>query len=83
MLTLSRWELIEIFRKLTFVVIAAWGRDLEPINQSSMATVAVLVVLLLELYFHPFRSALFDLLEEFTTLTEVRGLGRGARCFCC
>jgi len=65
------WELIEIFRKLTFVVIAAWGQDLAPINQSSMATVAVLLVLLLELYYHPFRSALFDLLEEFTTLTEV------------
>ena len=65
------WELIEIFRKLTFVTIAAWGQTMEPINQSSLATVAVLLVLLLELYFHPFRSALFDLLEEFTTLTEV------------
>ena len=33
-------------------------------------------MLLLELYFHPFRSALFDLLEEFTTLTEVcEGVG--------
>ena len=35
------WELIEIFRKLTFVTIAAWGQTMEPINQSSLATVAV------------------------------------------
>merc|ERR1719291_1505526 len=65
------WELIEILRKLSFAVIAAWGTNMEPVNQSALACSVVLAILLCELYFHPFRSALYDVLEEFTTLTEV------------
>jgi hypothetical protein len=65
------WELIEILRKLAFVTIGWWGYNLTAINKSSLALATVIGILVFELYSHPFRSALYDVLEEFTTFTEV------------
>jgi len=53
-----------------FVIVGSWGGSIDNLNQSSLVLTSVMIVLGLELYFHPFRSSLYDVLEEFTTLTE-------------
>ena len=65
------WELMEIFRKIGLCCVGVFGTRVTKANQSIMALACVILILLAELYHHPFRSALFDVLEETTTLCEV------------
>ena len=65
------WELMEIFRKIGLCCVGVFGTRVSKVNQSIMALACVLFILLAELYHHPFRSALFDVLEQSTTLCEV------------
>eukprot|EP00966_Prymnesium_polylepis_P192356 4458449-Prymnesium_polylepis.1 len=62
------WELVEMFRKFLFIVVRLIRVD--ALIQSFCALVSVSLVLGLELYYHPFRSKLYDYLEEYTSFVE-------------
>ena len=71
-------ELIEIMRKFVFVLVAKLGIAMDT-AEATFVAIGVTVVLLSELMRHPFKSTAYDVVEEFTTLTEfvvlVLGIG--------
>ena len=64
------WELIEIMRKFVFVLVAKLGITMDTAEATFIALIGVTIVLLSELMRHPFKSTAYDVVEEFTTLTE-------------
>eukprot|EP00966_Prymnesium_polylepis_P326973 7382848-Prymnesium_polylepis.1 len=55
-------------RKFMFIAVRQLRVDI--LIQSFLALCSVAAIAFLEFYFHPFRSKLYDYLEEFTSLTE-------------
>ena len=64
------WELLETMRKFVFAVIAKLGQNMATVDAAFIALVSVTFVMLCEVKMSPFKSALYDIVEEFTTLTE-------------
>jgi len=64
------WELLETMRKFVFAVVAKLGANMATIDAAFIALVSVTIVMLSEVKMSPFKSALYDIVEEFTTCTE-------------
>ena len=64
------WELVETQRKFVFALVAELGIFLAQTEQCFLALSSVLLTMTLEMLYHPFKSALYDVIEEFTTGTE-------------
>ena len=71
------WELIELGRKFAFVLISKIGQRMIMTEALYVALICCTLVLWAELSRHPFKSAAYDFVEEFTTLTEVALLLNG------
>jgi hypothetical protein len=63
------WELSEFIKRTTLPVVVSMSALINPVAQSSIALVAVFVVMVAEVSLHPFRSPLYSTLEEVTTVT--------------
>lgn len=66
-----------MMRKLSFVVIVTFCRQMSPVMQSGAALFCVFLVMILELTCHPFAVTLYDVLEETTTVCETLLMVRG------
>jgi len=64
------WELVETQRKFVFALVAELGIFLSQTEQCFAALLSVSVTMIVEMLYHPFKSALYDVIEEFTTGTE-------------
>eukprot|EP00966_Prymnesium_polylepis_P062218 1443536-Prymnesium_polylepis.1 len=62
------WELVEMARKFCFIGVWLLKSDVK--IQVFLVLLSVTLILSLEFYYHPFRSKLYDYLEEFTSFTE-------------
>jgi len=62
------WELVEMARKFCFI--GVWLLKTDVKIQVFLVLLSVTLILSLEFYYHPFRSKLYDYLEEFTSFTE-------------
>lgn len=63
------WELMEMLRKVVFVVVSIFGAG-EGLEQSAGALAAVVVLMIADMLCHPYISNTYDVLEEILAFVE-------------
>ena len=64
------WELVEMFRKVTFVLIS-FSRADDPLIQSMLSLFSVILLYTADLHCNPFVSNLYNVLEEVIAFVEI------------